>query len=631
MTLERLRRPEVLGPAGAIAAALVVHGMTLTSDFQDEDMRHLYESHKFEAEKYLVRPYGNHFCASFRLVTWLLHAVFGMNSFAFFAAMLLTHLLHVALLYGVIRALGRSVWIAALAAGLWGSAPAFQGSLQWYAAYSHLLGTTALLWPLWELARAASTQKPPTTGAIVRMSIAMFVGAGTELTGSLTAVMFPFVAVLLLPRPSAPLRTALWLLPAAALSIFVVLNFTGKANSQILWYFDWQAVITMFAGLVAYGVGMFVLAPFVTLSAEELTLPFHMSFAGALWMSAAVAVPILGVFVVGRLIKGDWAERRILLGLLSPALALYGAIAVGRSGLAFGHPLSWMATRDRYHYDASTALVAAIAISIAWTFPNVTWRLPRRWSAAVGGLGLAWLGVNTWEAKLTYLHGNGRQEWTRDWMDLVDGSLRILVARVPKNGILYVKNDVFRPATLIYAMGAPHSVLPGIGAYWITAHGVEPIEGRTIRFVEFEHDTLRNIRAKSKREVARMFVSPTEAVRAGGNVYPIQGNVPDDVAAYIAFSPDPMVGFNDHDLANRLRQTVRETLARPPQSWGPSESIVPGEPEEEPEEKVDEFKEDLRKAIENDPKAREEMRRAILADPKALEQVKRELQQQAEE
>src|SRR5207342_738694 len=87
-------------------------------------------------------------------------------------------------------------------------------------------------------------------------------------------------------------------------------------------------------------------------------------------------------------------------------------------------------------------------------------------------------------ARTTYLRGGGRQEWTRDWADLADASVRLLLHRTPEGGMLFVRNDLFRPAGLIFAMHAPKTCFPGIGAYWIVAHGLGSVDHRSVRFVE---------------------------------------------------------------------------------------------------------------------------------------------------
>jgi hypothetical protein len=636
--LHSLVAPAFLAPAAAIVVTLVVHGMALGSDLQEEDLRHVYESQRLDTFEFLFRPYGNHFCAFFRVMVAALHWLFGVHAFGYFAIVLLTHVAHVALLYGVIRALTASRFVAAVFAGLWGSAPAFQGTLQWFSAYSHMLGATAVLWSLWELSLAREMRCPPSAWALVRISIAGFLGAATELTGSLTAAFFPLLAFAFLPRQSAPLRSALWLLPSALVSALVVAHFTGQGNAMTLAYFSVGPGLTMFSELAVYGTGLLVGGPFVALGANDVSWLFGASEDAVIAVSTLVFFPLLGVVVI-RIIRGNWDERRVLFAMIGFAGFVYAAIAAGRSGLTFGHPVTWAATRDRYHYEATIGLVVAISLAFAKTWPKFVFPSKWRARALLGALGTAWAIAGILAARSTYLRGGGIQEWTRDWADLADASVRQLVRRTPEEGILFVRNDPFRPAGLIFGTGAPQASFPGIGAYWIVAHGLGTVDRRVVRFVVMDRKFLRKIRIRTRPEVAALFVSPGQVERAHGEIRTLEADAPAEVASYLTNSPDPRHATNDHDLANRLRHLLENIAARPPVPFGPPSVAAVADPEEFADQlprlptKEELASKALQKAIEDDPKAREELHQLFLHDPKAKEALRKALleQQDSEE
>jgi len=98
-------------------------------------------------------------------------------------------------------------------------------------------------------------------------------------------------------------------------------------------------------------------------------------------------------------------------------------------------------------------------------------------------------------------------------MQRVSGFIEDAVAAAPQHDV-YLANEEFAPMRLLYAMGIPRSRFPGIGAYWVIAHGVRPLQGRRLFFVESEAGVLARIRRSMVPEVAALFVSP-DAVPPG--------------------------------------------------------------------------------------------------------------------
>jgi hypothetical protein len=619
-----------LAPACAIVASLVVHGMAVGSDFIDEEIVSFYQLAVAPAD-FLMSPHGGHFTGSYGLVVLALRALFGSSPGPFFALVLSTHLLNVFLLYGVVRSLTRSVGVAGLAAGLWGSAPAFQGTLQWFSAYDHMLGVTAMLWALFETARAAEARRSLTGWELARTNFLLFAGAAAALNGTLVAVLFPAVAFFLLPRDSGPRRTALWFLPAALASLVVV---GWVASGAILASFDQTPsgdpglsmgdVAMRFGRLALYGVGVVFAGPLVTASAGRTTMGL-LGIESVDMMTGLCAVfflPVLGLVTFG-FVHGDRTDRRALLALLGLAVALYASVAIGRSRFDAVDTM----VQDRFHYDATPPMVAAIAIALANSGLQLRWPTRRGGAIALGILASGWLAADWLTARTTWLHGGGRQEWTRDWMDIADGAILLLLSRTPGQEPLHLRNDPFRPAELLYAMGLPRFRFPGIGAWWITAHGLEGVNGRRIRFVEEDAALLEEIRARSPAAVSSMFVSPEDVVGARGSVRTIEAEAPADVVEYLEGSFDPTFAPNDHAWADRLRRSLADAVTggRP---WTPARP-TPRDPSSASRPSVrPEQQEGMRRAIEQDPKAMEEFRRGIQRDPKGMEALREALTRQ---
>jgi hypothetical protein len=206
-----------------------------------------------------------------------------------------------------------------------------------------------------------------------------------------------------------------------------------------------------------------------------------------------------------------------------------------------------------------------------------------------------------------------------------------MARRIPRDGTLYVRNDLFRPAQLIYTMGASQSVLPGIGAFWIVAHGTRPVDDRDVRFVVMDPKLLKKIRARSLPEIGKMFVSTGQVLRAGGEIRTLEMDAPPEVARYLAESPDPAIAPNDHALANRLREVIGDTASLPPAPFAPPSVIPEPDPDERPPTPEEIRDRAIREAIMKDPKAMEELRQQFLRDPKAREELRKALVQRAQE
>lgn len=540
------------GLVAAVAASLAAHGWALGSGFFDDDFVYFFELEKLGTLSSMFHPFGQHFMASFKLIVASFKVVFGMDHpVIYFAIMLATHILNVVMLYCVTVKLGRSSTVAAAAALLWGSAPAFQPTLAWFSAYSHMLSTTAALAALNELASASAAGRPPTIASLLRLNLIVVAGGATMLTGSVTALVFPLVTFLFLPRESSPMRSALALMPAALATLGFLVGFPER--NVATWVAPYNALVT-FPKLVAYGVGLVVASPLVTVHGffQQMGIFSVGSPYSAVMVSAAVAAPFLGV-ALWRILQGEPRERHAILGLLALSGALYGAIAVGRSAITFGNSLSWVATQDRYHYDANPALVIAIAVALAGAWPL---RQPAmRWRVVVAFVGVAWVVANSY---LAYdLSPGVRQAWTRGVMDVTDAAIRAIATHSPDRGTVFIRNEPFAPYALIHSLGIGYADSPGIAGYWIAFHGSRRLGNREVRFVEADRDRLHAIRRGARPEIAAMFVDPAAVEALGGQVRTLKRHAPREISNYLRKTKDPFIlGRSDYEEAQRILRVL---------------------------------------------------------------------------
>lgn len=507
----------------ALVATLIVHGMVLSSWFKDDDYLYLYSCHAMDLGEFLITRFAGHFQGTTKLVWAGMHALFGIDATLFFCVVLATHLAHVALMFCIVRALTKRVYVALATCVLWGCSPALHGTMLWFSTYGMMLSATAILWALFEITRAIETRTPVGMWALVRINIALVLGAGTMLVGTVSSAVFPLTAWLITPPDLRRWRTALSLLPGSVLSVLIVVGAAGAVSHNI------PRAVMLFGELIAHGVGVVVAAPLVTVHAEYAVYPGvglveRLPAEVAVALSAACTLPLLGL-LLWRLIRGAPQERRLLLGLLIVASSIYGAIAAGRSS-GFIRDLATVATTSRYHYAPSVAIAIAIGVLVAQIRP-VLFRFSQARVVAVAAGGLIFVGLSTFVSAKTY---SAHEKWSHDWMRLTEAAIRGAAKKAPDGKTAYILNDRFKPVQRVIRMGVPRDQFPGVGAYWIIAHGTESVDGRVIRFVVENAKLLETIKTEQRQEVAAMFVSPEDAARDGARVLSIYNDGPPRVA-----------------------------------------------------------------------------------------------------
>jgi hypothetical protein len=352
--------------------------------FHADDFVDLYQLRNEDVAHYLLRMYGGHVLIARNSVTLLLHAVFGVDPRGYFAVALLTHLLNVALLYGIALRLTDSWRLASVGAAMWGVAPANEGALGWYAVYGQVVATTCILLVLAGLLarRVDDTDRLRPVGWAL-----LLVVAGTCFgIGIAAALVMPVVAWLLLPPVRARRAAIAWLV-AAALAVLAIYA-TLRWLEPMLYGEHRMETAVMVAGIPSLSRHALLLATLLAIGLAQwpiATLATPMTFPSPLHL---VALAGSSVLLLAGLAAARAPARRRLGAVLLLALAMYGLIAVGRSAFE-AHGTIALAQSLRYHYAAgallSVALVAAVrALAARW---NPSTRLANRawaaWAAAL--------------------------------------------------------------------------------------------------------------------------------------------------------------------------------------------------------------------------------------------------------
>lgn len=564
--------------AALVLAALVVHARVVGAAFTGDDFLHFFESEALPFRQFLLRPNGDQFMLVHNVLFVLLHETIRLRSAPYYVLELATHLVNVALFYKLLRRIDCSIELSALVTFLWGTAPVHQGTMRWFSVYQAVLATATTLAALLLLARAVAERRPMRTKEIVTTALVLWVGAATVGGATAVALLFPAVAWLTLPDEAARARTAAIFVPIGLVGFVVPRLLAGNAPIVP------ANVPGLLAALVSYGTGAIVAGPMLTVTDEGIGFLGHRSLEVPIAAGAMAGVALLALVVIA-FVRGDARERRFIVGMFLLAGAQYGAVAVARSWFAEMHPVTWLATRDRYHYCQGLLLCLGVAAALRRT------PLPKPGPTIIRRIVLpAAAGLVLLDA-LTAEHANADGEnASREYAASLSASIRGAARGLPKNADLYLYNDDFKP---VWNVGMQSWQFPGIGAYWFIQNGPAPFEGHQIRFVERNTRTVADLRAHVLPEAAAMFLTPGEADTAHVAVR----ELPD-----LARIAERWWNAQDPGLRAQLAEAMR------------NDDTPSGR---------------LRHAIQQDPKAMEEFRRALEKDPAAMEALRREMARQA--
>lgn len=456
---------EAAGALLAVVLAAVVFGPIVDNYFYADDFLNLHTIANEPTLRWLLQPGGGHLLVLRNAVFAATYALFTTDPRPYFWTALATHLVNVGLVFAVVRrATGRS-GLATLAASAFGTMPAAEGSLGWYAVYGHVLCGTFLLLALLRMLRATTAASVGANEAAVWAAL-LLAGALCFGVGVGVALALPAAALTLLgpTRLSGRARLLLLAFPISLIGLYVCIHvltqrvYGGVSESQMLTLFGLVRFLGDAVSMlwVLIGAGTVALAGGLLCPLEQ-----YPSMAG----HALVAVA-LAIFAAG-LVLSPSPGRRLLCALGLLLLGSYGVIAAGRGHLlanfrAYG---AWV---PRYHYVGPMVIAIALAVAINPLLERPSLRiLP----ALLGGWGIALATAHlrsTWAIN----HFDADRDATR----LVLRTIAATIDSTPADEPVFLLNSNFAPAVL----GPPF--FAGWASLWVIFGG--PAHGRPVYFLD---------------------------------------------------------------------------------------------------------------------------------------------------
>ena len=492
-----------------LATAWVQSGV-LNGGFFGDDFLWFYRLQFLPWFEFVGMTHGGHLLVTRNLVYWLCYQLFGLEPTGYFYVALITHLLNVALLFAVTLRLSKRPLCAALAAAVWGLAPIHQGSLRWVSVYGHVMAGTLVLLVLADLSRLAGGDRAPTSWQLGRWTL-LLLGAATSFgTGLGVALAFPAIAWLLLTPASGRDRGALVLAAGtAAIAALFLAQHEGVPLGSLRDY-PFAVCMALWASLMSYGLGSLTFGPLFTFNQRLIPVGPLRGLAQDHALPAILGIGLTLVIVLSlAFARADPARRRLMAAFALLAACAYGAIALGRAPfmVILNFDMPFMTTTTRYHYLAQLGFALLLGLAAA-EIANVG--LLRRFPAWLGpvffGLGLAL-------ALPGYTSSARTQDpfLDRRWLNDVDQAMIDLLQRVraaPPGSRVYASNRRFSGVRLL-----PREDFPDWAAVFVMTHREDTLEGRHVYFVETDEQLVQTLRKGSNARIARLLVTPDEALR----------------------------------------------------------------------------------------------------------------------
>lgn len=460
-----------------VLSAIAYAGLRRTF-FHGDDFLHLYHLANGELIQQLVTPFGGHLVTSWQAVQAVFYAAFGMDATRWGLAVLLTHVLNVALLWNVAYRLTNAPRLAAVVATVWGTASVLEDALGWFSVYGQVMATTCILLTLGSVAQQATIPGLVPWWRLIAWCVLQLVAGTSFAIGTAVALAFPVAALLLLPSDRLDWKRRLALLGVPAvlgatwiglvLPGFVAmgLNTPSAAGNMVL-----LTAPAFFGHLLEIGSASFALAPFT----RDPIYPGSVAFTAAI----ATLLVVLAGFVTNP------RDARRLGAVVLLILVAYAAIAVGRgpmyaifrqrgdvTGIMFG----------RYHYLATALIGLAVALVAA---PRAA-VVPRHLRTGVlrAGAVAVWIGLVLVPLRLDH-HDDTR----RDTL----AALAVIQAHanaVPPGGVARIPNKRFRPDGFVPGFERDMRRYPGLAALYLTWHPTPWLNGRRVLFAVDDPDVL---------------------------------------------------------------------------------------------------------------------------------------------
>jgi len=478
--------------AASLGATLVVYAGVLGCFFWADDIVFLYDARNGSALDFLLIPYGGHLSWARNLLFLVLERLVGPNPGPFFALVLATHLLNVALCFAVVRVWTRSALLAAVWAALWGTSPRNAATLEWFAGHSQMVVAAIMLLLLWRAGTLVARQTEPTARDAWGALALCVVATGSFGVGLGLGMVVPIAALLLFPRMRRrPRRLLLALFAILPLSYVAGLGAYAAVGTRALSPSGGSLLATLPTAVeltvLMTGTGLAgLLAGFTT--TEPIALPAALAAAAGLALVLAAA-----------LVLGDGPTRRRLLAVALLPLAIYGITAVGRApNLAFAGGTARIVATPRYHYAAPLGLAILAALLCAEARRRL--RLP----AAVGPLAAALVvtsGAVAW----------ARSDWRLDEHAWIGTRVDVLLAEVdaaaaaaPPGAPVVLPNTPFGGVGPMFMLTP--TVFPRFAGVYVAFRSSDEVAGRPIRFAEPDATVYAALTADSRKRIARLLV-----------------------------------------------------------------------------------------------------------------------------
>jgi hypothetical protein len=493
---ERREAVTLVAALSAVASVLVYRSV-LGAYFWNDDFTWLYLLHDRSLVEVLLTPLGGHTLVARNAVFALTDALAGFDPRLYFATMLLTHAVNVALLAVLIVRWTDRISIAGIGAFAWGACPAASETLGWYSVYGQVAATTCILLALHRVASVARG-----TGVFARRDLmvmtawlglsSLFFGTGTAI-----ALAWPVAIGLLLPPSRATLVTVVALVAVSTmvLAIYASLQLTARLlyaapviPADVLRWLSKRPVdaAVTFGHLVRVGTASLLLGAWYPSAARPDALSWLTVVAGAgFWLGAIAIAP--------------HRDRATMLAFALLALAVYATVAIARGPVdanLFGMAGGEVAAHLRYHYAAQALLTVSFAIALnailarrSGSFADVA--VPTAW-AAVLVVGILVRGIPV-----------DRHDASRAETGRALAALHAQIALGQPGETVYVRNA---PVPVFGWMPNTLQFPPGLAALFVVTSRRDEIEGRRVRFLEPDAAVV-DAFARAGHRTARLLVS----------------------------------------------------------------------------------------------------------------------------
>jgi hypothetical protein len=467
--LRALARAETVYLGIALLLPAAVYHTVTRSYFHADDWVGLQHVVNDPPLRWILHPWGGHLLALRNSLFSLFYLTLGPRPALWFAVVLATHLVNVALLFAVIRRLTGSPRLACLGAAAWGVSPVNEGSLGFYSVYGHVVAGTILLVVIYRVVRRFDDRAPLSLREALAWYALLLLACVTFGVAIGVAMVFP-VAVSLLFSGSRG-STGIRLLFASLPAVIVV----GYRTAYGLYEAAYGGVGDGGAAM------MFALASYLR---NDAAMSLHLLVVGTTSLVAGFVYPLrsypsvaaysiaagsLGLILTGVAVSSA-ATRRLLVAFILLLVGCYAVIAAGRATLLGGTGLpAYGAALARYHY-VGPCLIAILLCLVLGSMDEWLRLGPRSGDALLA----VWIGLT--------LFFRVRSGWTIDHFTgdrlVVEQAVQVIDAAIKTapTGPIYLPNQ----HAMLAAVGGPIFV----GQASIYAIYFPDEEARPVHFVE---------------------------------------------------------------------------------------------------------------------------------------------------